>query len=283
MRLPLIFLGFMFLASCSGNVPPPSPTPSAGAQTIRCAVIGGMMDTGFWPELSERFEAATGHKVDVVARGPKRELCVEFIDGKADLITMHSCDAFINLVADGYAVDPQPWARNDFVLVGPVSDPAKIKGMSDAVQGLTKIIEGEHKLLIHGSQGVQEVLHDLLEAGGLELNPRHTIVRIEDKQRQMLLIAGQEQAYTLIGRIPFLNGKIPKQDLAVMVQGDSRLRRPYLVATADPAKFPNARSAAARQLAEYLRHPDTQEWIAEYGRGQLDAEPLFFPVQVSRK
>jgi len=285
MRFLLYTLLCVFLSGCTSQAPAPldaRDSGSAESQTVRCAVIGGMVDTGFWQDLSQRFEKATGHKVEVVARGPKRELLVEFSDGKADLITMHSCDALINLVADGYAENAQPWVRNDFLLVGPAADPAQIKGMTDAVQAVAKIIAGEHKVFIHGSQGVQEVLHDLLEAGGLELDPQHTIVRVEDKQRQMLLVAGQEKAYTLIGRIPYLNGKIPKQDLAIMVQGDPRLRRPYLVATANPARFPNARAVAARQLAEYLRHPDTQAWIANFGRGQLDGEPLFFSVSVGK-
>jgi len=99
--------------------------------TIRCAVIGGMMDTGFWPELVRRFEASHGHRIEVVAEGPKRVISQAFVAGEADLITMHAGDTIINLVADGYGVDPQPWAKNDLVLVGPANDPASIRGMTD--------------------------------------------------------------------------------------------------------------------------------------------------------
>src|SRR5262245_7935575 len=81
--------------------------------TVRCAVISGMTDTGLWSAISERFEAKTGYAIEVVAQGNKRVIVPLFEQGKADLLTMHASDAIINLVADGFGEDPQPWARND--------------------------------------------------------------------------------------------------------------------------------------------------------------------------
>jgi len=248
--------------------------------TVRCAVIGGMMDTGFWPALVRRFEASHDHRIEVVAEGPKRVISRAFVAGEADLITMHAGDTIINLVADGYGVDPQPWAKNDLVLVGPASDPAGIRGMTDAVQAVRKIVRTKSNLLINRSLGAQGVLLRLMAAGGVEMDPRHTVLLLDDKNRQMLLRASKEHAYTVVGRVPFLNGKIPNRDLVIMVQGDRRLRRPYVVVAADPARVPKPRAAAARQLARYLRAPATQAWIAQYGRGKLDERPLFFPVTV---
>ncbi len=107
-------------------------------------------------------------------------------------------------------------------------------------------------------------------------------IRLDDKQRQMALLAGKEGAYTLVGRIPFLSGKMPNRDLVIMVQGDPRLRRPYVVVVANPARWPEARSEAAQSFARFLRSGETQAWIAGFGRGQLDAEPLFFPIEGNR-
>jgi tungstate transport system substrate-binding protein len=73
---------------------------------------------------------------------------------------------------------------------------------------------------------------------------------------------------------------LPNAGLVIMVQGDPRLRRPYVVAVANPARFPQANVAAAQQLADFLRDEKTQQWIAGYGRGQFDNQPLFFPVVV---
>ncbi len=252
------------------------------AVTVRVAVIGGLLDTEFWPELSDRFERQSGHRVEVVASGPKHVIAEAVASGAADLVTMHASDTIINLVADGHAVDPQPWVRNDMVLVGPKADPAGIRGEKDAVAALRKIVQSKSKLLIHGSQGAGEVLGDLLTAGEIELDPALTVTLPGDKHRQALRRAASEGAYTLVGRIPFVNGKLDTGGLVVMVQGDPRLRRPYLVAIA-AGKADEPRHAAARQLAAFLREPKTQDWIAGFGRGKYDDQPLFFPVTVPRE
>lgn len=261
----------------------PPDAKAAEKLTIRCAVIGGMTDTGFWQEVSVRFEKETGIGVETIATGPKYEIAPPFRRGEADLITMHASDTIINLVADGHGADPQPWARNDLLLVGPKDDPAKIRDMKDSVAALRKIIESKSKLLVHQSLGTNEVLHDLLAEGDLELDADNTIVMATDRQRQLLQKAAREGAYTIVGRIPFLNGKIRNDGLELMVQGDPRMRRPYVVvvSTANPLDGP--RDKAARRLAAFLRSPETQRWIGDFGRGKLDDQPLFFPVVVGKQ
>jgi tungstate transport system substrate-binding protein len=274
-------IAFTMLAASVPCVPCLAEEPRGEKSvTIRCAVIGGMMDTDFWPTVSARFEKRSGHKVEVVAAGPKHGIAEAFRNGQADLITMHASDKIINLVADGYGVDPQPWARNDLLLVGPKSDPARVRGEKDVVAALAKILKAKSKVLVHASLGVQDVLSDVLAAGELELDPERTISLPGDKHRQMLKRASAEEAYTLVGRIPFLNAKIPSGDMVIMVQGDPKLRRPYLVVTAKPSASGDARNAAARELARFLREPETQRFIAEFGKGKYDDQPLFFPVVV---
>jgi tungstate transport system substrate-binding protein len=240
-----------------------------------------MMESGFWPDLAKRFETETGIKVDVVASGNKADIASAFPAGKADLVTMHASDAILNLVADGYAADPQPWARNDLLIVGPPSDPAGIRGMTDAAAALRKIADTRSEFVVHASLGAQEVLRSVLDAEGITLDPDHTLVLFNDRTRQVLHVAAERKAYTLVGRIPFLDHKLPNDGLEAMVRGDPRLRRPYLVAVADPHRFPAVHAATARRLAAWLREPRTQAWIAGYGRGRWDDQPLFFPVAVS--
>ena len=248
---------------------------------VRCAIVGGLNESDFWPQLADRFQRATGQRAEIVTTGPKHAIAAAFKAGDADLIVMHASDTIINLVADGYGENPQPWARNDFVLVGPRSDPAGITGERDAVAALGKIIDSKSKLLIHASNGASELLSDLLAAGELELDPQSTISLPGDKHRQMLKRAAAEQAYTLVGRIPFLNGKLDTGELQVMVQGDQRLRRPYLVVVAS-GRPGDPRLIAARRLAQFLREPATQVWIGDFGKGTLDQQPMFFPVVVRR-
>lgn len=260
------------LGACRQDAPAPAARPTG--QTIKVAVIGGMVETGFWQALAERYQAARGNKIELAASGPKPVVVDAFRKGGIELITVHACDAMINLVADGVARDPQPWARNDLVIVGPAADPARIRGERDAVAAIARIVAAKAPLLVHASLGADGVLHDLQEAGHLVLDPGATVMFAGDNQRRVVERAAELSAYTMIGRIPWVTGKLRAPGVELMVQGDPRLRRPYLV------ELSAAASPAARDLAAYLRSPETQQWIATFGRGKYDDQPLFFPVSL---
>ena len=270
-----LFLAVM-AAGC-GNAPGIVP---GSRQPIRVAIIGGMVETGFWQALAERFEQATGnrYRIEVVAMGPKNIIGDAFQKGQADLITMHASDTIINLVADGYAVDPQPWLKNDLIIVGPRDDPAHIRGCRQAAEAFAKIAAAKSPFVVHSSLGSQEVMRDVLNAGNVNMPSDHLTILFTDRAREVLKIAAEKHAYTLVGRIPFLNGKLPNEGLELMVRGDLQLRRPYVVATANPRHFPQARVEGATALAAFLRAPQTQDWIDTYGVSQLDDQPLFFSV-----
>ncbi len=270
--IPTILWGPL-LCGCT-SVPNDSPV------IIRAAVIGGMVDTSFWDALTQRFEEQTGYKVEVVATGPKRIIADAFRAGKADIITMHASDTIISLVADGYARNPQPWLKNDLVIVGPPDDPAGVRGLTDAGAALRRIVQRDSRFVVHSSLGAQEVLRELLDSAGVTLDVQRTTILLSDRAREVLPIAARQRAYTLVGRIPFLSGKMPNDGLQLMVRGDEHLRRPYVIAVADPVRFPEARVVAATALAGFVRQEATQAWIAEYGRGLIDSEPLFFRVRL---
>lgn len=269
------------------NVPPTTrpfyPTtrraPTTGP-TVRVAVIGGMVFTGFWNALADRYQQETGVYVDLIASGPKNDIVAIFKKGGVDVITMHASDTMINLAVNGYTMDPQPWMRNDLIIVGPPDDPAKIHGMTDALAALRKIADSKSNFVVHSSLGSQEVLLNVLEPAGIQLDPAHTTVLFNDQQRSVLTVAAQKHAYTLVGRIPFRIGRLPNNGLVPMVAGDERLMRPYLVAVTNPNWTAGAHVGEAKRFAAYLRSPQTQKWIAEFGKGTLDERPMFFPVIV---
>ena len=275
--IPLAAVCVLLVAGCNSRVPRGSPSP----HKIRVAVIGGMVETGFWAALAERFEKAVAgrYKIEVVASGPKNIIAAAFRRGQADLITMHASDTIINLVADGYACDPQPWLKNDMVIVGPHDDPAGIRNLRSAAEAFAKIAKAKAPFVVHSSLGAQEVMREILEDGEVTLPAEQLTLLFTDRARDVLKIAAEKRAYTLIGRIPFRNGKLPNQGLELMVRGDPQLRRPYIVATANPKRIASANVAGAKELAEFLRKPETQAWIGGYGVSQLDDQPLFFPIE----
>ncbi|MBC8106313.1 MAG: substrate-binding domain-containing protein [Anaerolineae bacterium] len=247
---------------------------------VRCAVINGMMDTDFWPQVAARFEKQTGIKIQTVAFGEKQTIDRSFRDGGIDLITMHSSDKIINLVADGLAMDPQPWCRNELIIVGPTNDPAGIKGMTSAGDALRKLAASGQPLVVHASLGAQGVLRAIVDANDIRFDPKNITTLFEDRQREVLKIAAEKHAYTMIGRIPFLTGKLSADGMGLMVAADEALRRPYVVAVANPNRVTGARVDAARKLAQFLRSEETQKWIAEFGKDKYDHRPLFFSVEI---
>jgi tungstate transport system substrate-binding protein len=275
----------------SVSFPPPAPDPAipttrphppTSGPAVRVAVIGGMVETGFWDELAIRFETQTHIPIQLVASGQKDSISAIFRQGRIDLITMHASDAIINLVADGDARDPLPWARNDMIIVGPPGDPAGIKGMTDAGEALRKIAQHKARFVVHSSLGAQDVMLSIMDPLGITLDPASTTVLFDDKQRRVLQVAADQHAYTMLGRIPFETGRIPNIGLIVMVRGDPRLRRPFVVAIADPDKFPGVHLEQAVALQQFMRSSATQQWINEFGRGKWDDDPMFFPVVPSR-
>src|SRR5262245_26877559 len=90
--------------------------PKRDEEAIRCVVIGGMTQSDFFQTVAARFEKQTGRPVRIAYSGPRHDIARQFVELDADLITMHASDTIINLVANGFAADPQPWARNDMLL-----------------------------------------------------------------------------------------------------------------------------------------------------------------------
>ncbi len=210
---------------------------AARGPSLRVAVIGGMTFTGFWKDLAARYEKLTGVNVQLMATGEKNDIATAFKRGGVDVITMHASDTVINLVADGYAMDPQPWMRNDLIIVGPPNDPAGIRGMSDAAAALKKIAASKSPFVVHSSLGAQEVLLNIMEPAHIVFDSGQTTVLFDDQQRSVLQVAGQKHAYTLVGRIPFRIGRLPNNGLELMVEGDPRLCRPFVVAVANPQRI----------------------------------------------
>jgi tungstate transport system substrate-binding protein len=259
--------------------PPSKPAATAPASIVRVAAIGGVNDQGFWKAVSQRFEQKTGIHVETVTTGNKDAVADLFKRGGIDLITVQSADAIMGLVADGYARDPQPWVKTELIIVGPQADPAGIKGTADAGAAVGKILASKSPFVIHASLGADEVVRGIVQAGKGQLADGQAMVLLDDHQKRVLQAASDRHAYTLIGGIAFRSGKIPAGGLIELVKGDPILRRPFVLAIANPQRFTDAHIFEASRLAEFLRSNDTQRWIAGWRQGQPGDVQEFFPVE----
>jgi len=247
-------------------------------RVVRCAVIGGMTMTGLWPQIAKMFTAQTGYQVEVVATGPRPELDKAMRAGKVDLLTMHSGDITTDLVADGFGVNMRPWTRNELCLVGPLDDPAHIRGMTNGAAALRKIAEARARFVDFQGIGSRELVHTLWRLAGVE--PKGDWVIRDDtiSKWSILQFARTNSAYVVVGYIPAQMGKMPAEGMEILVKGDPIMRRPFIVMETNPQKFPQANFTGARALSDFLLSTNVQNFLLEFGRQTNDPGPLFFPV-----
>ena len=233
--------------------------------------------SGMWVELAKRVEADNGLKLKLVAAGDKPILVEAFHKGEADLLTMHASDEAANLVADGYATNMKPWARNELVLVGPVDDPAGVRGMTDGAAALRKIAGAHAAYVDFNGTGAHEVANKLWKRAGI--TPQGDwVLKDESNHPQIVAFAQKRHAYVIVGRIPVVKGKMESDGMEILVRGDPNMRRPYVVVVANAKRFPKANTAGAQALADYLTSQKGQEFLKDFAAKQPDGLPLFFPI-----
>src|SRR6185503_11469110 len=245
---------------------------------VRVAVIGGMLKTGLWPEIAKRFEADSGYKVELAMSGNRELLAEAFREGKADLLTMHSGDISTDLVADGFGTNMRPWTRNEFVIIGPRSDPAGIRRLRDGALALERIANVQAPFVDFQNIGTRELTTKLWAKAGLRPQGNWLLKDESDSSEEVMEFARKKQAYLVLGRIPVLLGLFTADNMEILVQGDPDMRRPFIVMEANPAKFPNANCPGARALADYLLTARTQAFLLQFGTNSPGGMPLFYPV-----
>jgi tungstate transport system substrate-binding protein len=258
---------------------PPAAAPTPDNRVVRCAVIGGMTMTGLWPEIVKMFEAQTGYRCELAATGPRPEISEVFRAGKADLITMHSGDITTDLVADGFGINMRPWTRNELSIVGPTNDPAGIRGMTNGAAALRRIAQTGSRFVDFQGIGSRELAHNIWRDAGIEPKGNWVLKDETVSKFDILQFARSNNAYVIVGYIPARLGKMNAAGMQILVQGDSAMRRPFVVIEANPKRFPNANHAGARALADFLLSPKVQTFLAEFGQKTTGRGPLFHPVE----
>jgi tungstate transport system substrate-binding protein len=202
--------------------------------------------------------------------------------GNADVLLVHSPAAEVTFMAQGNGGERLLVMHNDFIIVGPPSDPAGIKGMTSAVAALAKIAAAKVNFYSRGDNSGTDVAEKTLfkQAGvkvadGSASNPSWYIEGGAGTGMATLLsIASEKDGYTITDRSTYLATQ-STLSLSIMVQGDPGLLNVYHVITVNPQKFPQVNAAGAKAFADFMVSPDTQAVIAQYGITQY-GQALFF-------
>lgn len=255
-------------------------------RVVRVVVIGGMTrEVDLWSEIARKFEEKTGCRVDLVDTGTVETIAARFAAGDADLLTMHSSDTTTNLVADGYGANMRPWAHNDLVIMGPASDPAGIRGMTDGAEALKKIAAagqlGQARFVDLWGNGKREVAQDLWTKAGIYPVNKPWFVKdnSDSENRQLVYTATLGNAYAFFGRVPVIAGRVNTGGLQIMVEGDLAMQRPFIVIEANPERFPCANRVGAKKLSGFLLSEEIQEFLPQYKVDEFLGLPPFYPLR----
>lgn len=228
--------------------------------------------SGLFDHLLPKFTEKTGIEVRVVAQGTGQALKTAE-SGDADVVFVHDPVAEKKFVEAGWGVKRIPVMYNDFVLVGPSSDPAGVQAMEDAVAALGKIAEAKAPFASRGDDsGTHKAELRLWEQAGIE--PAGEWYRETGSgMGPTLNTASAMEAYALTDRATWLNFK-NRGNLEILSQGDKRLFNQYGVILVNPDKHPHVKAAEGQSFIDWLVSPEGQGAIAEY---KIDGEQLFFP------
>ena len=234
--------------------------------------------SGLFPHLLPAFKADTGIDVRVIAVGTGQALDMGR-RGDADVLFVHDKVAEEKFVADGYGLKRSEVMYNDFVLIGPKSDPVGVKG-HDIVAALGKLATANAAFVSRADKsGTHSAELRYWKAAGVD-SPAARFAAAGLKYQECgcgmgpaLNIAASTGAYVLADRGTWLNFK-NRADLAVLVEGDKRLFNQYGVIVINPAKQPHTKTALAQAFADWVVSPKGQATIAAY---KIGGEQLFFP------
>jgi len=248
---------------------------SAQDKAIVVASTTSTQDSGLFNFILPMFKAKTGIEVRVIAQGTGQALDTGR-RGDADVVFVHAKPQEEKFVADGFGVERFAVMYNDFVLIGPKSDPAKVKGGNDVVAALQAISKSEATFVSRGDKsGTHAAELALWKQASLDpAGVRPAWYReIGQGMGAALNTAGAMGAYVLSDRGTWISFK-NKADLEIAVEGDQRLFNQYGVILVNPAKHPSVKKDLGQAFIDWLVSSEGQDAIRAY---QIDGQQLFFP------
>ncbi|WP_137126341.1 substrate-binding domain-containing protein [Roseomonas sp. HF4] len=248
---------------------------AAQERSITIASTTSTEQSGLFRHILPIFAAATGIAVRVIALGTGQALDTSR-RGDADVVLVHDRAAEERFVRDGFGVERRHVMFNDFVLIGPAADPARIAGLADTPEALRRIAAASAPFVSRGDRsGTHAAELRLWRAAGIDpVAGRGQWYReVGQGMGPALNTAAAQNAYLLADRGTWLAFR-NRQDLRILVEGDARLFNQYGVMLVNPQRHPHVKAADGQRFIDWILSPAGQAAIASYG---ISGEQLFFP------
>lgn len=258
---------------------PPPTSPNLQSREILLATTTSTRDAGLLDSLLPVFERETGYQVKVIAVGSGQALALGR-RGDADVVLSHAPEAERVLADSGYLLRRRLVMHNDFLIVGPASDPAGLRGLTDAVAAMRRVAAATALFVSRGDRSGTNLLELKLwklagieppasgEDGGWYLDAGQGMAAT-------LQMADEKRAYTITDRATYLAWR-DRVQLVPLAEGDPVLYNVYHVMEVNPRNAPRVDAQGARALADWFVAPATQRLIAAFGTSRF-GQSLFVP------
>jgi tungstate transport system substrate-binding protein len=248
---------------------------SAQDKSIVVSSTTSTQDSGLFGHILPLFKAKTGITVKVIAQGTGQALDTGR-RGDADVVFVHAKSAEEKFLAEGWSTKRYPVMYNDFVLIGPKSDPAGIKGGKDIVAALKALKDKNAPFISRGDRSGTHIAElNLWKAAGIDIEKDKGAwyKSIGQGMGAALNTASASNSYVLSDRGTWLSFK-NRGDLVISVEGDKKLFNQYGVMLVNPAKHPTVKKDLGQAFIDWLVSPEGQKAIADY---KINGEQLFYP------
>jgi tungstate transport system substrate-binding protein len=242
-------------------------------QSLILATTTSTQDSGLLDVLIPVFENQSGYFVKTIAVGSGQAMAMGR-QGEADVLLVHSPDAELQFVADGFGINRRIVMHNDFVILGPQNDPAKVKGANGGAEAFALIAKNASLFFSRGDESGTHALEKKVWAAASISPGGSWYMQTGLGMGQTLAAAAEKKGYTLTDRGTYLAQKYLNLD--ILSQGDPIFKNVYHVIEVNPEKFPKTNSKAAKQFADFCTSEAAQKIIADFGVNKYGS-PLFFP------
>ena len=281
-QLGCIALLSLAIGAC-GSQQPAAPKADTGYKQILLSSTIGPIDSGIVDVLEAEFQKKTGIVVRHVGAGTGATLKLAE-GGNFDVVMVHAKALEEKFVADGFGTKRVDLMYNDFVLMGPAGDPAKVKGEKSISTALKKIRDSQALFITRGDKSGTHVKEmELWQAAGIKPDGGWYRVFAQGATGNMktLKYVDEQQGYTIMDRATYITMKKDLK-LQVLVEKDESMLNYISLIPVNPAKFPSVKNAEAMKFVDWLTSEEGQKIIRDYGKDKY-GEPLFFPSSPAGK
>jgi tungstate transport system substrate-binding protein len=243
---------------------------------IRCASTTSTQNSGFFEYILPIFEKKTNVKIDVVAVGTGAAIEIGK-RGDADFVFVHAKEQELKAVEEGFFVNRHDVMYNDFLIIGPSNDPAKIKDVKSAIDAFKKIADSDSIFVSRGDKsGTHTKELSIWKKAGIDPTGKKWYLEVGQGMEKTQRIADEKRAYTLTDRGTWLATKDKdKLNMVVVLEGDPTLFNQYGVMAVNPEKFNTVKYKEAMEFINWIISKEGQDTIAEFK--DKNGNQLFIP------